>query len=158
MPNTNDPPNPPSPPPFINPWLTKPKTSLKKNSLVTLTQIEEDLRKVCPKYGVLQTTISILLQKLDDELKRQSITTYAPDVFGVAIAGCSIRLGGIDYPGTTDNTNNNGIQRSPTPGSSPRRKSPRTPKVPKGNDGRGTSDVALEHEGLPDASDSGSAS
>jgi len=63
--------------------------------------LEMDLQRV--KSGtILQTTINILLKKLCDELERAGITEYAPDAYELAVANCTIVLGG-----------NDNVQRSP---------------------------------------------
>lgn len=48
------------------------------------------------KDGVLQTTISILLTKLSDELKRSNIEPGDRAAYQFAISDCTLVLGGTD--------------------------------------------------------------
>lgn len=104
MPDTTPPippPNPilepPNPPKFTNLWLAIPPTQRVRTTILIPSRTYSDFAKLHPKSGVLQTTICQLIEKLTHELKRVNFTEYDPARYELAIAGCSIQLGGEHY-------------------------------------------------------------
>lgn len=92
------PPNPtPSQPRFTNLWLAIPPAQRVRTTILIPSRTYSDFAKLHPKSGVLQTTICQLIEKLTHELKRVNFTEYDPARYELAIAGCSIQLGGEHY-------------------------------------------------------------
>jgi len=73
--------------------LGKTPTTL-RTSIVYPASVIAALSALRCRPGTAQTTVNILLIKLTDELKRNGITSYDPEVYERAIADCTIVLGG----------------------------------------------------------------
>ena len=87
--------------PFENPWVSLAETEVTKTSIIASNKSMSELRAVYPKTGVFQLTCAILIEKLINELKRNNISTYAPDTFRMCLTGCTIQLGGRTTPTPT---------------------------------------------------------
>lgn len=74
------------------------KTELLRTTVDIPHAINSQIKSYEPKTGVLQNTISILLQKLSDELKRSNLTVADRYAYQRAISECSLVLGGNSYP------------------------------------------------------------
>ena len=113
--------------PFLNPWCSLPKDQIHRNSLEVAKEYNEKILQICPKTGVIRTTINLLLKKLVDELERSNITSYAPDDYAFAVANCTITLGGA--------TPEHGVPRGTNAKPASRRKRAGSAKETRGNDG-----------------------
>lgn len=54
------------------------------------------LNRVHGRKSTIQITTNILLRKLKHELERNNITSYDPDAYERAVAGCTLVLGSAD--------------------------------------------------------------
>jgi hypothetical protein len=104
---------------FKNPFLDVPKEEVTRSTLIVPHKIQAIIKNFEPKDGAIQTTISILLQKLTHELSTSGIETADRNAYHRAVSNCTLTLGGVT---TTD------TKRSPTAKSPTRSKSPRATK------------------------------
>ncbi len=118
-------------PHFSNPYDSVPPTERTRSTLVLPNQVLARIRQVHPKGGIIQTTISILIEKLIYELDRANITDYDPGRYESAVLGARIVLGFTAPTG-------GGIQRSPVTGPATEPGPVVASETSKGNDGRGT--------------------
>jgi hypothetical protein len=93
--------------------------------------VNSRLKGIDPKEGVVQITVSLLIQKLINELDRIKLTGYSPDEYHFAVANATLTLA---EPGGTAEKPTAGLQH------------PIAVQATERNDGRGVSSVAPETE------------
>jgi hypothetical protein len=95
--------------PFKNPYDGMANDDLLRTTILVSRKAHGELFQVRPQTGTLQTTINILIDKFTNELKRNGITSYEPELYERACADCTIILGGTvgvptSGPGVPDST------------------------------------------------------
>ena len=133
---------------FTNQYLGLTKEQkLRTTFEIGLTDVAR-LRSFDPKEGNLQTTLSILVKKLLHELNASTIQPGDFSTYQHAVDTCRIILGDVPETFTigqhTYTRVVDGVQRGPTPDSTPRVKRPRSIKTDSRDDRRGAASVAQQ--------------
>ncbi len=129
---------------FENPYINVPPAERTRTTIDIANMDLSKLKRVHPGT-IVQTTINILIRKLVDELERNGITEYAPDEYELAVANCSIALGGkhaVLTSAESTPTNADTGEQPPKLGrtagvSKPRKNRSRSTKKTSGDDGSG---------------------
>ena len=77
---------------YANPYANTPRKERHRTTIEVPKRLIARLNAVHPQSGVLQTTINILLKKLDDELTRIGLNTYDTAAFEYSVAGAVLAL------------------------------------------------------------------
>jgi hypothetical protein len=113
---------------FENQYADVPKDQILRTTVEIPLTVTAQIKAIEPKTGVLQTTISILLTKLTDELTRIKLQPGDRQAYQHALANCTLCLDG-----------GSGSTAAVAPAG---KKSARPGKTPSGNDRRGAVSVA----------------
>lgn len=68
----------------LNPYVELDPNDLEKVYRMNSIMSREDyqlIQSVCPEWGVMQTTINLILKSIADELRAKGITTYNPTAY-----------------------------------------------------------------------------
>src|ERR1035441_269997 len=79
---------------YENPYLSTLSREQHRTTIIKPKRLMARLQSVHPQAGVLQTTINILLFKLENELTRLNLTTYDSATFEYAVANATLVLAG----------------------------------------------------------------
>lgn len=126
-----------------NQFASVPQDQRARTTIEMPRKTEAQLKQYEPKTGVLQTTISILIQKLSDELTKSNLTAGDRAAFQHAVANATFRLPDNCYP----------AERSAVVKPTTRPKRNRAAQAVGGDDGLGATTMAQQTPGLQKPSD-----